>query len=178
MNSDFSGPGLQNNWKECAKCQTMVFAGNASAGACPAGGQHDNSTIGTVYLVPFVGSGISGQSNWRWCNKCQALAFGGSASAGPCSAGGQHDHTGSGDYVLPQKGAGPVPPDTRENWRWCKKCQVLAFAGNTSKACAAGGVHDYSASGDYMVGYAIGADTVLLEAYKAALKPKASGMGA
>jgi len=36
------------------------------------------------------------------------------------------------------------------NWRWCTKCQVLAFAGNPSAgACAAGGSHDHTGSGDY-----------------------------
>jgi hypothetical protein len=36
------------------------------------------------------------------------------------------------------------------NWRWCNKCQVLAFAGNPSPgACAAGGSHDHTGSGDY-----------------------------
>ena len=36
------------------------------------------------------------------------------------------------------------------NWRWCTKCQVLAFAGSPSPGpCAAGGSHDHTGSGDY-----------------------------
>jgi hypothetical protein len=36
------------------------------------------------------------------------------------------------------------------NWRWCSKCQVLAFAGDPAPgACAAGGSHDHTGSGDY-----------------------------
>ena len=173
MNSDFSGPGRQTNWKACAKCETLVFAGNASAGQCPAGGQHDN-TKGRTYLVATTTSGIAGQSNWRWCNKCQALSFAGSPTLGNCSAGGQHDHTGSGNYVLEQTAGGALPADSQDKFRWCKKCQVLADSSIASKACAAGGVHDYSSSGNYVLAYAVGADTVLREAYMKALKPKAA----
>ena len=40
----------------------------------------------------------------------------------------------------------------QDNWRWCNKCQVLAFAGFPSLgACAAGGSHDHSGSGDYVL---------------------------
>jgi CubicO group peptidase (beta-lactamase class C family) len=173
MNSDFSGPGLQNNWQWCKKCRTLSFAGNASLGACPAGGLHDHTGSGT-YLVPFVGSGVVGQDNWRWCNKCQALSFAGNTSAGKCSGGGNHDHTGSGDYVLAMKGNGTVPSDKQDNWRWCNKCQVLSFAGAGSLGtCATGGQHDHTGSGDYMLGSVVGADTVLRQAYMDALKPKA-----
>jgi hypothetical protein len=37
----------------------------------------------------------------------------------------------------------------QENWRWCSKCQGLAFAGGASGPCPAGGVHDHAASGHY-----------------------------
>jgi hypothetical protein len=113
------------------------------------------------------------QDNWRWCTKCQALAFAGSPSPGACSGGGKHDHAGSGDYGLVIRAGGPLPQDSQDNWRWCNKCQVLAIAGGASAgACSAGGLHDHTGSGDYAVGYVVGADTVLLEAYKKALKPK------
>ena len=39
-------------------------------------------------------------------------------------------------------------------------------------ACAAGGQHDHTGSGNYVLGYVVGADTVLYEAYMKALKPK------
>jgi len=172
INSDFSGPGLQNNWQWCKKCQTLAFAGSASLGNCPAGGLHDH-TGSSNYLVPMASSGVAGQHNWRWCTKCQALSFAGGASPGKCSGGGNHDHTGSGDYVLPSKAGGDLPLDSQNNWRWCNKCQVLAIAGGASLgSCAAGGVHDHTGSGDYVLGFVVGADTVLREAYTTALKPK------
>jgi subtilase family serine protease len=38
------------------------------------------------------------------------------------------------------------------NWRWCNKCQGLAFAGSTSLGlCPAGGNHDHTGSGNYVL---------------------------
>jgi len=38
----------------------------------------------------------------------------------------------------------------QDNWRWCNKCQGLAFAGNSSPGtCPAGQSHDHSGSGNY-----------------------------
>jgi hypothetical protein len=38
----------------------------------------------------------------------------------------------------------------QDNWRWCSKCQGLAFAGNPSLgSCPAGGQHDHGGSGNY-----------------------------
>ena len=62
--------------------------------------------------------------------------------------------------------------DNQDDFRWCKKCQVLAFGGMPPGPCAAGGQHDHTGSGNYMLGYVVGADTVLREAYMNALKPK------
>jgi hypothetical protein len=117
-------------------------------------------------------SGVVGQDNWRWCNKCQALSFAGGSALGKCSAGGQHDHSGSGDYVVEK--LGPTLPEYFQSfWRWCRKCQVLALTASASNgACAAGGTHDHTGSGDYVLEYTVGADTVLHDAYMKALTPK------
>jgi hypothetical protein len=170
VNSDRSRPNFQNNWQWCKNCHGLAYAANATQGNCPAGGQHDH-TGSSNYIVATKASGVAGQDNWRWCNKCQALSFAGSASLGPCSAGGQHDHTGSGNYVLVQK-SGALPPYTQNNWKWCKKCQVLALAGGSTGPCGGGGTHDFTASGDYVLEFQVGADTVLRDAYMSALKPK------
>ena len=172
INSDILGPGLQNNWQWCKKCQGLAFAGNASLGQCPTGGLHDHEGSSN-YALQHGGTVPPGsQPNWRWCTKCQALSFAGNASLGNCSGGGMHDHAGSGNYVLAIKGSGGVPEDTQENWRWCNKCQVLAFGGGTAGSCGAGGVHNHTGSGNYMLGYEVGADTVLYEALTKAFKPK------
>jgi hypothetical protein len=86
-----------------------------------------------------------------------------------------HDHTGSGDYILPIRATGgAVPLDFQENFRWCNKCQVLSWGGASSPGpCQAGGEHNHTGSGNYMVGYVVGADAVLHDALVAAYKPKA-----
>jgi CubicO group peptidase (beta-lactamase class C family) len=173
VNSDILGPGLQNNWQWCKKCQAIAFAGNASLGDCPAGGLHDHTGSRNYCISMNVPVPPGSQGNWRWCTKCQALSFAGSASPGACSGGGTHDHAGSGNYVLPiRAGTAAVPLDFQDNFRWCNKCQVLSFGGAASPGpCKAGGEHDHTGSGNYMLGYVVGADTVLYEAYMNALKP-------
>jgi hypothetical protein len=32
--------------------------------------------------------------------------------------------------------------DAQSNWRWCNKCQGLAYAGNSQGVCPAGGTHN------------------------------------
>jgi hypothetical protein len=122
--------------------------------------------------VATSGSGVAGESNWRWCKKCQSLAYAGGSTLGSCSAGGNHDHTGSGDYVLAFN-AGTVPAYEENNWRHCRKCHVLSLAGGAALgACAAGGTHDHAGSGDHLLAFAVGADTILHDAYMSALKPQ------
>jgi hypothetical protein len=65
-----------------------------------------------------------------------------------CPAGGEHDHTGSGNYTLSINRAGLAG---QANWRWCRKCQGLAFGGNPTSVCPKGGAHDLSQSGDYVL---------------------------
>jgi len=46
--------GDQVNWAWCRKCQGLAFAGNASPGACPAGGNHDHAGS-SDYVLAAVG---------------------------------------------------------------------------------------------------------------------------
>jgi CubicO group peptidase (beta-lactamase class C family) len=173
INSDKAGRGRQNNWERCVKCKTLAFAGSTSPGNCPAGGMHSYSGSKN-YLVATTSSGIVGQGNWRWCKKCQALSFAGGSSLGTCSAGGQHDHSGSANYVVAQRTGGALPDYSEDNWRWCKNCQVLAFAGGALGTCAVGGTHNHTGSGDYVLENVVGADVVLRDSFMKALKPKTS----
>jgi len=59
---------------------------------------------------------------------------------------GGHDHQGSGNYILVHD---TVTGYVQRNWRYCRKCAALAFAGGSPGACAARGTHDLSASFDY-----------------------------
>lgn len=141
---------VQWNWRWCSKCQVLAFNGSGTLGSCPAGGQHDHAYSGNYCLAAAASvSPPAYQLNWWWCVKCQALTFGGAAT-GPCPAGGQHAHAG-GEYAVLGVPEGERSSGAAQvNWRWCRKCQVLAFNGAGSLgACAAGGSHDHSGSGNY-----------------------------
>jgi hypothetical protein len=51
MNSEVLGPGLQNNWQFCGKCQGMTFAGNAALEECAAWGLLTMLLAGTSVLL-------------------------------------------------------------------------------------------------------------------------------
>ena len=43
-----------------------------------------------------------------------------------------------------------LPSSVQNNWKWCNKCQALAFAGHPSPGpCSAGGTHNHNGSGQY-----------------------------
>ncbi|MGV8989550.1 MAG: hypothetical protein ACOH2H_25355 [Cypionkella sp.] len=64
-----------------------------------------------------------------------------------CPAGGAHDHSTSANYTLAVNRAGA---QGQPNWRWCRKCQGLAFGGAPG-VCPKGGAHDLSQSSDYVL---------------------------
>ena len=45
----------------------------------------------------------------------------------------------------------PSLPRTQANWRWCRHCQGLFFAGDSRGVCPMGGPHERTGSGDYHV---------------------------
>src|SRR4051812_2010411 len=140
----------QDNWRWCNKCQGLAFGGSATTGPCPARGTHNHVGSGNYRLFQNT-TEVPGQDNWRWCTKCQGVAYAGGADLGACPAGGKHDHAGSGNYVLVQNLPTSLPY-TQDNWRWCGKCQGLAFAGNaTLGMCPGGGTHDHAGSGNYVL---------------------------
>ena len=140
----------QTGWRGCSKCAGLVFFGSA---LCPSGGVHDHSTS-SDYTLNFARTAGTQQlqSDWRWCNKCQTLSYTGSGSPpgqGPCAAGGRHDHSGSGNYGLTDV---QINQQGQANWRWCRKCQGLYYAGTADNGtCLAGGAHDGSASSNYVL---------------------------
>lgn len=42
---------IQDKWMWCNKCQALAFAGAATAGACPAGGDHTHIGSGNYALA-------------------------------------------------------------------------------------------------------------------------------
>ncbi|MCA1692808.1 MAG: hypothetical protein LC733_11645, partial [Actinobacteria bacterium] len=47
-----------------------------------------------------------------------------------------------------QFAGGEAPPSVpQDGWKWCEKCQGLAFSGNGAGRCPADGTHDHTRSG-------------------------------
>jgi hypothetical protein len=91
-------PNHQANWRWCNKCQGLWFAGNMTAGTCPAGGGHGQTGSHDFAVALQIGAG---QRRWRWCSKCQGMWFGPNATQSNCPAGGKHSSSGSGNYRIP-----------------------------------------------------------------------------
>jgi len=141
------------DWRWCRKCEGL-FYGQMGQGACPAGGAHDKTASGDYRLL-FASAGAPGQRGWHWCSKCAGLFFvGGSPSAGICPAGGAHQKMGFGLGAAISYSLLDRQPLRRgqPNWRWCRKCAGLFYGGSsTPGACPAGGAHDQTGSGNYVL---------------------------
>lgn len=99
-------PGTQDNWCWCRKCEGMFFKGNATAGVCPRGGEHDSTDSG-IYRFTFGKKPTpKGQSDgqFRWCRKCEGMFLSidriGLLRNRECPAGGRHDVLESGFYLV------------------------------------------------------------------------------
>ena len=137
---------VQTGWASCPKCQGMHFAGFPTKGACPAGGQHEE-TNSFAYVMTFnVPPTDHVQNGWASCPKCQGMHFAGFPTKGVCPAGGQHEETNSFAYALTHD----LPPaqSVQAEWRSCPKCQGLFF-GPFKGRCPAGGEHTAENSFNY-----------------------------
>jgi hypothetical protein len=136
------GGSGQSNWKWCLKCQGLAFAGNP-ASICPAGGMHDYAGSHDYTLAS---AGLGFENKWRWCGKCQGLYY---AGLGACMGADSHIFSGD-DYAPVHDLMGSAG---QAGWRYCRKCYAMAFNDGSRPPgfCAAGGVHDHSTSGNYII---------------------------
>jgi hypothetical protein len=74
----------QANWRWCAKCACVYYAGNS---VCHASGTVHDFTDSAMYTISHD-SGAPGQDKWKGCTKCQVLSYTGS-TIGACQAGGR-----------------------------------------------------------------------------------------
>jgi len=123
---------LENNWRQCAKCGTLVFGG--SENPCVAGGNHDSAGSGDYRLLVNTG-GL-----WRRCARCAALVFtgaGGLVALGSCHAGGIHsvDPTSRNHEPISEATA---PGEA--GWFQCATCNSLVH--NGAAPCPIGGGHN------------------------------------
>ena len=122
----------QDKWHFCPRCQGLFYAGNATAGKCPADGNNPNgpghSTGGEYVLVNDASIGLPDpvQDNWRWCNKCQGLFYGGNQSQSVCPADGQPHTVSPGTYSYRMVHDVTNFPD-QSGWYSCSKCQGMFF---------------------------------------------------
>ena len=139
----------QANWKWCQRCQSLAYA-DVGNGVCPAGGEHDLSNSSN-YVLNYVRQDDfqppeGQQANWKWCDNCKSLAYAGRGN-GVCPAppAGEGHHHNSFNYVLNYVRQDDFqPPEGQQaNWKWCDRCQSLAYAGRGGGVCPApgGGAH-------------------------------------
>ena len=124
----------------------------AGAGVVAAG-------VGLVTSAPAVADpGIQAwvaQEGWRFCSKCRGLfylPFG----AGRCPAGGGHSGSGSFPYFLWYNDVAMPSTLMQPEWRWCRKCQGMAYGGFGPGFCPGLGRHDHSGSGNYHMWHDVG----------------------
>lgn len=144
---------VQPEWRWCDKCRALFYAPGASNGVCPVDKRPHTRNGSSNYHLPHTRSRHGGQPGWRWCDKCQGLFFGQSPTAGRCPAtGGEHNRqAASANYFLVAENS--ARDFTGQNdWRWCRKCEGCFYGPHAPQStCPAGGPHDGSGSGDYVL---------------------------
>jgi hypothetical protein len=129
----------QSDWRWCSKCYALAYAGG-SGGPCAAGGVHDTSSSFNYDVIndtrhSFLMSNTAGRKNWQpgevFADKNRGLGI-----------------------VVHAFNPSPVTAtvsvvNLQVQWMWCKKCQGLAYAGNSAGVCPTGGGHDSSSSTNY-----------------------------
>lgn len=94
---------------------------------------------------------MADQEGWRWCRRCQVLAYSGFGN-GVCFDEEPHDFAGSGPYRVDVNDDEDLRIDGfQDAWRWCLRCQGMAFSGNSAGNCYDGSAHDFEGSVDYLL---------------------------
>ncbi|MGI5521663.1 hypothetical protein ACQEUX_11970 [Micromonospora sp. CA-259024] len=109
---------LQEGWRRCAACQTLVFPGDTTA-ICQTGQAHRYAP--STYSLRLGGWIDGEQPGWYRCGRCQGLFFSGFGD-GRCR--GNQTHIRTEDYSVAIASA---PPGAEIGWRWCSYCQVLFY---------------------------------------------------
>ena len=144
---------VQPGWRWCEKCRALFHGPSRSGGVCPVDKRPHTATGSGDYHLPHTRTRHGGQTGWRWCDNCSGLYYGQSPTAGRCPAtGGEHNRqSGSSNYFLVSENS--ARDFTGQNdWRWCRKCEGCFYGPQAAQStCPAGGNHDGSASGDYVL---------------------------
>jgi hypothetical protein len=149
----------------CNRCQSMWFINGNNSGHCPVSHlwDHNHYSNGSgVYTIRRTTEPGAGQPGWHWCVSCKAVWFLGRLEHrwGVCPIWPTIGHSPGEpvpDLLLDSYRLETVSnnngPGGQANWRRCRKCNVLFFAGNSIAAtrCPAGGNHDGSLSDNYLM---------------------------
>ena len=111
------------------------------------------SSRNLLMQLDILATGVAGteQDRWNYCSSCAMLYYNGAPSRCPKSGpfGQMHMNNASNNYVLHCDSPSP-PSGTQADWRWCKNCGVLHFAGGGASVCTStGGAHASDGSGNY-----------------------------
>ncbi|MBD3345689.1 MAG: hypothetical protein GF401_11570 [Chitinivibrionales bacterium] len=109
--------------------------------------EHDHSISATNPSVSY-------QGQWRWCKNCKGLWFSGHTSGGKCPYNNSnHSFENSYQYILEfgSPGHSCEIPGRQCGWRFCNKCKGLFYSAYGNGVCKAGGSHDGSSSGEYVL---------------------------
>jgi hypothetical protein len=142
----------EGNWAVCEKCDTLFSLQlPVEANHCQQGGGHV-ANIFEIFAIEKASAnpedeldptpGI--QKRWTGCKKCSEMVFGAFRARGTCTVANApgfaldgHNPVGF-NYSLEHDVTGPG----QDGWRFCNKCNQLAFEPeNGSSHCAGGGQH-------------------------------------
>jgi hypothetical protein len=154
----------QADWARCTQCEALWFAAGVGSNACPppannpSGMPRQHSLFGTNYNLTYgvdpenFNETPGAQGGWAWCQHCGCLWFTENGTAGHCAGGGGHTNAGSGAYLVAEAaGYDERNPNWEHGWRFCDRCQVLWYSGNSVGLCPAGGGHSQAKSGQTYV---------------------------
>ncbi len=161
-----------SGFRWCSRCQSLWFANGGNNGHCPVedwfNHSHYQNDSGS-YVLRLSSEPGHGQAGWHWCATCKAVwVFGsGPGASGFCPnnpLGGSIGHR-NGELIITPDGTNwdsfrmefdgdNNGPFAQRNWRVCRKCNVLFFAGNGLHLtrCPRGGQHDPAPTDFWMRG--------------------------
>jgi len=148
---------VQNQWRQCANCLGLFFAGSIDAGSgqpdlghCPATSGPHLAQPGVRLLAIRNEQRPGAQDGWGRCTKCQWLYYVPNAASSVCPLDNA-PHTvvedGAEQFAV---GFGNGSRGAYPGWRWCNKCEGLWHAASPGGgSCPEGGSHATAGSAEY-----------------------------
>lgn len=136
----------QHGWRRCNVCQG-IFWQDSPGLSCIGGAMHVWPTS-AEYNAPWGDVQPGCQPGWARCTTCGGLVF--RPGVGVCSDGAPHTFDEfDASYNVPFQEQPGIA--MQAGWRWCQKCQRLWHADHPPGQCFAGGTHDATGSGAYLL---------------------------